>query len=570
MPFILAMVELVAQQRRAFKGRRTSLPWVLLGAIGLGCQMLAGHAENTYFVLLVTALYAIWRLGRIALTQRSPGKGRSWREAAEPVVRPALWLTLLVVLGLALGAVQFAPLYDVVSTSFRGGEEAASLTQVLEWAYPPRRLIAFAIPNFFGNPAHHSFFDLFSWEHTPAPQRDNGRYIYWGIKNYVEGGAYLGLLPLFLAVIAIVRWVRSYVSRIVPALTPSRDAASAGESRAGHHTIPFFILLSAFSLGCIFGTPLYALVYALPLLKQSHSPFRWVFPLTLAVAILAGLGADAVQRHSKRVQNSGSDAPHSPSPVRNLFLLGTSPSTVSFLGSVAVWGGLATLGGLALSRVFFAQVEPLVEQIFASLAGAPSAFPNHRAFYSYEFKWIAIFALLLSGTGIVLRVSHCPIRLGRRPLWEYAAVGFIVVDLIVFATGFYPALDPALLGYTPPAVDFLKNDQSVWRYAAFTPPGTTKTMRPNVGMFYDLQGVAGYDSLFSSQYRDYMALIEPQDETLYNLIAAFRDYSSLDSPLTDHLNVKYVITEAEIDSPKYEQVYQDEAVRIYENLGAMP
>jgi len=570
LPFILAMVELVAQQRPAFAGRPTSLPWVLLGATGLGCQMLAGHAENTYFVLLVVGLYAAWRLGRIALTEHPSGTAGGWREATRPVVRPALWLILLIALGLALGAVQFVPLYEVASTSFRGGEEAASLKQVLEWAYPPRRLIAFAIPNFFGNPAHHSFFDLFSWELAPAPQRGDGQYIYWGIKNYVEGGAYLGLLPLFFAVIAIVRWLRPTVSRIIRGLTDSRDPASSGENQARHHTVPFFVLLSIFSLGCIFGTPLYALVYALPLLKQSHSPFRWVFPLTLSVAILAGFGADVVQRHSKKARSSETKAPVPSSPIRNLFLLGTSPSTASSLGGLAVWGGLFTITGLTLSRVFFTQIEPLVEQVFLSLAGAPSAFPDHRAFYSYEVKWIAVFGLLLIGTGIVLRVSRCPIFLGRRPLWEYAAVGFIVVDLIVFATGLYPALDPALLDYTPPAVDFLKNDQSIWRYAVFTPPGTTKTMRQNVGMFYDLQGVAGYDSLFSSQYRDYMALIEPQNETQYNLIAAFRDYSSLDSPLTDHLNVKYVITEAKIDSPKYEQAYQDEAVRIYENLGAMP
>ncbi|MEA3342038.1 MAG: flippase, partial [Chloroflexota bacterium] len=39
---------------------------------------------------------------------------------------------------------------------------------------------------------------------------------------------------------------------------------------------------------------------------------------------------------------------------------------------------------------------------------------------------------------------------------------------------------------------------------------------------------------------------------------------------TDLLNVKYVITEVEIVGPKYQLVYQDEAVRVYENLGVMP
>jgi O-antigen/teichoic acid export membrane protein len=580
LPFILAMVELVMQQRPAFGGNPTSLPWALLGAVGLGCQMLAGHAENTYFVLLVTALYAAWRLGGRLLSRRPFRTAESWRAAAEPVIRPALWLLLMIVLGLALGAVQFIPLYEVASTSFRGGEEAASLEQVRGWAYPPRRLIAFGIPNFFGNPAHHTIFDLFSWERVPAPQRDDGRYVYWGIKNYVEGGAYLGLLPLFFSATAVFGWLRFYGARLeANRLEASRrEARHTFESQSERQAIPFCTLLSLFSLGCVFGTPLYALVYALPLLRQSHSPFRWVFPLTLSVAILAGFGVDAVQR-SRAADGSGdpsaarrgSDDPRGAgSGLRNLFLLDTSPSVVSVLASLAFWGGLVTLTGLTLSRVFFAQIEPLVERAFLSLAGAPSAFPGHRAFYSYEFKWIAIFGLLLTGSGIVLRVSRCPIFVGRRPVWEIAAVGLLIVDFMACATGFHPAIDPALLEYTPPVVDFLRQDESVWRYAAFAPSDTTRTMRPNVGMFYDLQGVAGYDSLFSAQYRDYMALIEPQDMTQYNQIAPFREYSSLDSPLTDHLNVKYVVTEAEIESPKYEQVYQDEAVRVYENLGAMP
>jgi hypothetical protein len=62
LPFILAMVELAIQQRPVLGRRPATLPWVLLGALGLGCQMLAGHVENTYFTLLVTGAYVLWRL----------------------------------------------------------------------------------------------------------------------------------------------------------------------------------------------------------------------------------------------------------------------------------------------------------------------------------------------------------------------------------------------------------------------------------------------------------------------------------------------------------------------------
>ena len=585
LPFLLAMVELLIQQRPALGQRPSSLPWTLLGALGLGCQMLAGHGENTYFVLLVTAAYALWRLAVHGVTtRRFP-------------LRPLAWLALLLVLGLALGAVQFIPLYEVTVGSFRAGETAATLEQVLGWAYPPRRLIAFLVPNFFGSPAHHSYFDLFQWRTVPFTSNAYGDPIIspdWDVKNAVEGGAYLGLLPLLLAIVAVWEGVRRSacsVSHLTSRFTPHVSRFTPHVSRFTHpaprtpdHTPPlttlFFTLLSLFSLGCIFGTPLYALVYALPFLRQSHSPFRWVFPLTLSVAVLAGMGMEVVRRRrgdadtrgrgDAETRGRGDAGTRGQGAIRD-GRYAICDRRYAILGALALWGGLATLAGLALSRLFFAQIEPLVQRAFWSLALAANGFPDHRAFYSYEFQWLAIFGLLLTGTGIVLRLSRCPIFIRRRPLWEFLAVGLVVLDLAAFGAGFNPAVDRRLLEYTPPVVEFLQQDTSLWRYATFTPPGTSKTMNANTGMFYGLQTVAGYDSLFTRQYADYMGLIEPQDELLYNRIASFSEWSSLDSPLLDLLNIRYIVTEVEIPNPaKYRLVYQDEAVRVYENLGALP
>ncbi|MGD2144277.1 MAG: hypothetical protein PVF54_07355, partial [Anaerolineae bacterium] len=572
LPFILAMAELIIRQRPALGGRPARLPWALLGAAGLGCHVLAGHAENTYFTLLVTALYAAWRLGGSIVSERPSHATGEWREAVGQLIRPTSWLILMVLLGLTLGAVQLVPLVEVASASFRGGEEAASLQQVLEWAYPPRRLIAFAIPNFFGSPAHHSYLDVFSWRRVPAPERGDGQYVYWGIKNYVEGGAYLGLLPLLLSAVAVARWLRPHLSRFQHRSSPSA-ALHADREQVAERGTPFFALLALFSLGCAFGTPAYALVYLLPGMKQSHSPFRWVFPLTLCVAVLAGFGIEALVESRKRLASRGNSTRSGRTAllrIRGIFLLGTGPSVASVLAALAFWGGLFTLTGLVASRLLFTEIEPAVEQIFHSLAKAPTAFPDHFALYSYELKWLVIFGLLLTGTGIVVRVSRCPIFIHQRPIWGFLAVGFLVADFLTFGVGFNPAVDPALLAYTPPMVEYLKRDRTAWRYATFTPPGTTKTMNANVGMLYELQYVAGYDSLFSDQYRDYMELIEEQDQAQYNRIASFRSWRSLDSPLTDLLNVKYVITEVEIPNPKYELVYEDKAVRVYRNLGAMP
>ncbi len=53
----------------------------------------------------------------------------------------------------------------------------------------------------------------------------------------------------------------------------------------------FCVALALISLLFAFGTPLYALLYyGLPGWNQLHSPFRWVFPFTLSMAMLAAVG----------------------------------------------------------------------------------------------------------------------------------------------------------------------------------------------------------------------------------------------------------------------------------------
>ncbi|HQE93442.1 MAG TPA: oligosaccharide flippase family protein [Anaerolineae bacterium] len=552
LPLLLACIDLTVQRARFLRQERAMLPWALCGALALGLQILAGHAEMTYFVLLVMAMFAAWQLIHTALTHPRA----TWR--AE-VLNPALGLLLMVGLGLALGAVQLLPLYEVVNGSFRQG--TVTLAEVLGWAYPKRQLLAFLVPNFFGNPTHTTLWNFFTGETLRATVNAHGEAISafdWGIKNYVEGTAYVGILPLLLALIAVF----SSQSKVEGLRSPVRDWLR-------HPYIPFFTALSLFSLGCTFGTPVYALVYALPFLSQSHSPFRWVFPLTVAVAALAGFGATTV---AQRRNDAATTQRRGPS-VSRLVLFDTPPNVVSVIGAGAIWTGLALWVGLWLSRLAFGRIEPLVEHAFWSLALASNAFPDHRAFYAYLFPWLQLAALFLLSSGIVLRVSRCPIYLpkwlGHRPVWEALAVIVLLVDLVAFGVGFNPAVDPHLLTYTPPVVEFLRQDSGLWRFSTFDPHGR-KTFNANTGMFYDFQDTRGYDSLFSAQYVRYMGWIEPQNELLYNRIAPFTQFSSLDSPLTDLLNVKYIVTEEEIPLPKYKLVYQDNAVRVYENLGVMP
>jgi O-antigen/teichoic acid export membrane protein len=569
LPLMLAAIELIVQQR-SLLGRPATVPWVLAGAVALGCSALAGHAEVLYFSLLVSAFYTVWRLMFQLFNSHADEPSEHGNLGIGKLARPAGWILVMVLLGLGLGAIQLLPYAELVNASFREGR--SSLSEVRGWAYPARRVVTFLVPNFYGNPAHHAYLDVFSGRVVQSPKP-----IDWGIKNYVEGGAYLGILSLFLAALAV-------LNEFSNARPP--NPVQSGIRRLGtrilrffrHPYIPLFLILALLSLAFIFGTPLYGLVYALPYISQSHSPFRWVFPLTLSVSLMAGFGVNVLQRNRRDLDSAASQITHHASRNRlsRLLFLEATPSLISSLAAVAFWGGLLLVSGLLASHLFFARLEPTVTRLLHSLAKADTVFPDARAFYSYEFRWLLLSGLLLMGTGIVLRVSLCPIylprRLRRRPVWESLAIGLLALDLLGFGWGFHSATDPALLDYVPPVVEFLKQEEGLWRITTFD-PDDHKTFNANVGWFYDLEDVRGYDSLFTAQYRDYMRLIDDQDELLFNRIAPLRHWSGLDSPMLDMLNVKYVLTEEEerLDkSPKYRLAYEDESMRVYENLGALP
>jgi O-antigen/teichoic acid export membrane protein len=573
LPFVLAAAELLIS-RQSSTG---AAPWAAAGALGIGITMLAGHAEMIYpYTLFVLGTFAGWR----------------WLTAGQARPRLLVWLGVMVSLGLGLGAVQFVPMVEMASLNFREG--GASLADVLSWSFPARRVLAFFIPNFFGNEAHHFYTDIFSGQRMPVLFNAAGEISWWcpyctqwDLKQSVEGGVYVGILTLFLVVTSFrsqVSGLTFHVSRFTfhvsrlkshirnpqsATLAPVVRFASAGV----RHPKFFFLLLALFSLGCIFPTRLYAVIYALPGLSQLHSPFRWAFPLTLAAAVLAGFGADVLAETRQGL--SAVVLPYRRGRwLTRVFFLDSRPSFITFTAGVAFWAGVLVITGLLLSRYAFpAQSLALAEAAVHRLARASDVFADGRMFYSYQFPWILLFGLMLLSAGIVLRVSRCPIympaALGGGPVWELLAVVVIGLDLFAYGYGFNPAADPALLDYTPPVVEFLKQDTGLWRFTTYDPRGL-KTMNANTGWFYHLQDVRGYDSMFSKQYARYMSVIDQQDELAYNRIAPIRQQAALDSPLLDLLNVKYVLSEQVIPNTKFTQVYSDSAVRVYRNEAVAP
>jgi O-antigen/teichoic acid export membrane protein len=537
LPLLLACIERIVAPQTQAGTKDTTLWWVIFGAVALGVQTLAGHAEFTYYSLLIIALYALWRWVNVTLAHRSDPTGdRGWSRLAA-AGRPPAWLAAMVALGLTLAAVQLVPLFEVGQTNFRAG--SAAYEEVIGWAYPWRNAVTFLLPDFFGNPTHHTYRDVFTGATVPFELNAFGNLnphgpntSSWGIKNFVEGATYLGLLPLGLAAVgalSLLGWRR---------LQPGRRSQTL-----------FFTGLAGLSVAFIFGTPLYALLYyGLPFIDQLHTPFRWVFPLALAVATLAGFGADAIRDWAMRRPAPGE---------RDL-----SGIIIRTVGALFLTGGVGVLMGLVGSRLFYDQIAGGVERLFMGLAQAPDAFPSADAFFSYTFWQLLVLGVLMAASGVVLLG-------GRRRAWVIVAAAVIIVDLFLAGRGFHAAVNPDLLTYRPEAIAWLQAQPGEWRLTTYDATGH-KALNANTPWLYGLQDIRGYDSIIPRQFTDYMGAIEPQNGLAFNRIQPIGQTESLESPLLDVLGVRYIVSQEALDLPKLALVWEDEGLRIYENLAVAP
>ncbi len=583
LPLVLLAVELVIQQRPALRGRPSTIPWVALGAVALGCNVLAGHVEITYYVLIIAGYYAAarlisqWWVGRHTQTN-----GWKW------VVQRGVWLIGMVVLGVGLGAIQFVPLFELASMNYRDGR--ASLAEVLDWAHPKRDVVQFLLPNFYGNPSHHSYYDIFNGQTVTQFTNAAGQSINtirWDIKNYVEGALYLGILPLVLAIYGV---VNTFFNRQVAKINTEGKPPYKG----------IFGVLTLVSLTFMFGLPTYAILYyGFPGINQLHSPFRWVFGVTVGVAVLAGFGAHTLMSASKSLR------------------------VTRWFGYGGVIGGGLILVGLLLSRLFFGQIEPLLQSVVDNMALANEAFSDARMFYSYQFPNVLALGLALLGTGVVFlwagrnpypnpsssgrgdktsedfSPSPTDVDLNRHglrsvPIWQVLAVGLVAVDLMAASWSFNPASDPALLDFTPPAIQWLQAQEGDWRYTTIDDPSLGergKIMNANMGSRYGLDDIRGYESIIPKAYVDFMTTLAPQVQLDYNRVAPLytddqyagmgQDAKLVDilqSPQLALLNVRYVMTSKQFEMPEelttsdnirippsWWLAYEDEAVRIWEH-----
>jgi len=304
LPWILLAGERLAANLPAAASIRSRWAAVVPLALVLAMQWTAGHAQTAWHTLALLAVWMAWRMMSL----------RSWRRAASVLVGAAT----AGVLAFALAAPQLLPTLEYL----RESQRAQSLDPVFAMTYSfwPWRFLGLLAPGLYGSPVSGN---------------------YWGFGNFWEDAIYVGVLPLLLAAVAVVRGLRGRTPHAGLARTLTVLLVVTGFLALGNHT-PVFPWLFR-------NVPTFGLFQA---------PTRWMLLFAFALSLLAGAGASAWKRaegralYWSRLGTAG---------ACGMAVLGwLAPQLVNFESEASLLRALTISRGVALAGVWLALSGALV------------------------------------------------------------------------------------------------------------------------------------------------------------------------------------------------------------------
>ncbi|MFH1630250.1 MAG: YfhO family protein [Pseudomonadota bacterium] len=209
--------------------------------MAVGVQILGGFPQISFYTVLGAIGFVLFY--GVVFSRRGDYISSLWLMGG---------LIILLGVGFLLAAVQVLPTYEFTGLSTRAG--GVSYGMATYESLHPKELLAFLIPDIFGNAVDGSYWRI-----------SGGRHHFW------ESCGYLGIMPLFLA------FVRT-------------------EAKELRRLRLFFGLMVLGALFLALGkyNPLYPLVYKLPGFKHFRIPAQIIFLYVFSVAVLSGIGAHRV------------------------------------------------------------------------------------------------------------------------------------------------------------------------------------------------------------------------------------------------------------------------------------
>ncbi len=272
------------------------------------------------------------------------------------------------------------------------------------------------------------------------------------------------------------------------------------------------VILAAISLLVVFGTPLLHVFYRLlPGFNFSRID-RVIVVYMCSVAVLAGYGFDAALACGKR----------------RLFV------GAAFLVFAAGFAGWFRLAGW--------------RAIHGYIAGAIGA----EAYLTYASREVYIFLVFALLSGVLLLAAG---RRFPRRIVLVAAVGLLLADLVPNALGFKVSQPAGKIVPPSKIIDDLKDDTGTWRFAKYG----AEVIPSNTATIVGLHDIHGYDALNVNRYMEVLGAVDStmiavSNAALRRRIGPIAGRDALESRILDMLNVKYIMTVADLGGERPEPV----------------
>jgi hypothetical protein len=469
-------------------------------ALAVTCSFLSGFPQIACYNLLAVGLLVLVAL----LCRRCPGA--SPRRAV-----PLLALTLL--MGLVMAAPQLLPTAELVGGGHSSREPLDAAT-LQSHALPPSALVGIGLPRILGHPqmpqelqgpVKQSLFGVL-YADTLNPENTT---------NYFERSFFLGAAPLLLMLLGL--------------------AAGSWALRA------FLVILGAVATAlCLPGWPL-AATATLPGLNIGD-PKRCLFLLSFAVAVLAALGVDNLQRA----------APH-----RRVILL-TLATIGAGLGALP-WGLSLRLDSDQLQEYL---VPRLAEQQGIAAAEVKAIVPaaDFEFHLSLLREELGIFGLCGVVTLVLLWwLPWKRLQGGRsgRTVTPMTAPSaglrgqFLWLALAVpLGWTWWQSSAPqpsSEMNTRPPLIQVLQENSAGGRLLRLgTASGATPVLPPKLPMLYGIDDAQGYVAVYLQRWRDLFECVEPGCTRSVGIFP-LQNVELLELPLWDALGVEFVLLDEATD-----------------------
>lgn len=488
---------------------KRNLFYFALTALAMGFQLLRAHVQVCYYTYLFIGIYFIYY---VIFEYKDTKKFNNALKGLGLLVGAGI-------VALMLSAVMYVSIYEYSHFSIRGGGGAAGgldYDYASSWSFSPWEMVTFIIPSFFGF----------------------GGATYWGKMPFTDYPLYMGIVVLFLAILAFVIKRDRYVI--------------------------FFGVIAIFSLLVSFGKHLPILYNPmfefLPFFNKFRVPSMIHILLDLIMVILAGVSLS----HLINLKEVGDKIklPRKTKDIRNYFYV---------FGSIAILFMLFVV--LGKSTIFG----------WMSTAARPLDLNAQQVAYKLVLTDTVAMLFLLGITGF-LTLYFLNSKM-KSNMFVIVLMLVLIVDLWVVDYKIIdpkPAMQEESFFSKSEEVDFLQNRQGPFRIFPIK-VGQPGEQPDNWWMYYKLENIYGYHAAKIKIYQETMdALQFPQsyfvkflkrenNQTMLNpnMHEIQQDLLVGHQVFLNMLNCKYLISAYPIPDTSCQAIYRGSQF-IFENKHALP